>query len=63
MDSLAADMILVKRYSYPEDVVGRPSFLASSESDYMTGQLIMIGGGMPLGAKRCQQARVPLFRR
>ncbi len=46
MDRLAEDMILMKRYSYPEDVVGTAAFLASSESDYMTGQLIMIDGGM-----------------
>ena len=46
MDSLAEDMILLGRYSYPEDIVGTASFLASSESDYMTGQLIMIDGGM-----------------
>ena len=46
MDSLAENMILMKRYSYPEDVVGTASFLASAESDYMTGQLIMIDGGM-----------------
>ena len=46
MDSLAENMILMKRYSYPEDVVGTASFLASSDSDYMTGQLIMIDGGM-----------------
>ena len=46
MDQLAEDMILLKRYSYPEDVVGTASFLASPESDYMTGQLIMIDGGM-----------------
>lgn len=46
MDSLAANMILMKRYSFPEDVQGTASFLASSESDYMTGQLIMIDGGM-----------------
>jgi len=39
-------MILMKRYSYPEDVVGTASFLASADSDYMTGQLIMIDGGM-----------------
>ncbi len=48
MDSLAEDMILMKRYSYPEDVLGTASFLASSDSDYMTGQLIMIDGGMVL---------------
>ena len=46
MDELAKDMILLKRYSYPEDIVGTASFLASGESDYMTGQLIMIDGGM-----------------
>jgi meso-butanediol dehydrogenase/(S,S)-butanediol dehydrogenase/diacetyl reductase len=46
MDQLAEDMILMKRYSYPEDIVGTASFLASSESDYMTGQLLMIDGGM-----------------
>ncbi len=46
MDSLAENMILMKRYSYPEDVVGTASFLASPESDYMTGQLLMIDGGM-----------------
>jgi len=46
MDQLAEDMILLKRYSYPEDVVGTASFLASPDSDYMTGQLLMIDGGM-----------------
>ncbi|MEO8425442.1 MAG: SDR family oxidoreductase, partial [Actinomycetota bacterium] len=46
MDSLAENMILMKRYSYPEDVVGTAAFLASADSDYMTGQLIMIDGGM-----------------
>ena len=46
MDSLAENMILMKRYSYPEDVVGTASFLVSPDSDYMTGQLIMIDGGM-----------------
>jgi len=46
MDQLAENMILMKRYSYPEDVIGSASFLASSESDYMTGQLFMIDGGM-----------------
>ncbi|WP_210447969.1 SDR family NAD(P)-dependent oxidoreductase [Vibrio crassostreae] len=46
MDKLAEDMILLGRYSYPEDVTGTASFLASKDSDYMTGQLIMIDGGM-----------------
>ena len=46
MDLLAENMILMKRYSYPEDVVGTAAFLASPDSDYMTGQLLMIDGGM-----------------
>ncbi len=46
MDSLAENMILMKRYSYPKDVVGTAAFLASEDSDYMTGQLLMIDGGM-----------------
>ena len=46
MDQLAENMILMKRYSYPDDVIGTAAFLASPESDYMTGQLIMIDGGM-----------------
>lgn len=46
MDELAKNMILMKRYSYPEDVVGTAAFLASPDSDYMTGQLIMIDGGI-----------------
>lgn len=46
MDQLAETMILMKRYSYPKDVVGTAAFLASPESDYMTGQLLMIDGGM-----------------
>jgi meso-butanediol dehydrogenase/(S,S)-butanediol dehydrogenase/diacetyl reductase len=43
---LAENIILIKRYSYPEDVVVTVSILANSASDYMTGQLIMIDGGM-----------------
>lgn len=46
MDHLAKTMILMKRYSYPDDVKGTAAFLVSPESDYMTGQLIMIDGGM-----------------
>lgn len=46
MDALAENMITMKRYSYPNDVKGTAAFLCSDESDYMTGQLIMIDGGM-----------------
>ncbi|MDI3338816.1 SDR family oxidoreductase [Defluviimonas aestuarii] len=46
MDHLAKTMITMKKYSYPDDVKGTAAFLVSPESDYMTGQLIMIDGGM-----------------
>lgn len=46
MDTIAATAIPLGRYSYPGDIVGTASFLASSESDYMTGQLLQIDGGM-----------------
>ena len=46
MDQLAEKMILMKRYSNPDDIVGTAAFLASPDSDYMTGQLLMIDGGM-----------------
>lgn len=40
--------ILLGRVAQPADVVGTVSFLASSASDYMTGQVLMIDGGMIL---------------
>ncbi len=40
--------ILRGRPAGPEDVVGTALFLASSDSDYMTGQIVMIDGGMVL---------------
>ncbi|SDE21192.1 SDR family NAD(P)-dependent oxidoreductase [Limimaricola pyoseonensis] len=46
MDHLAKTMILMKQLSTPDDVKGTAAFLCSDESDYMTGQLIMIDGGM-----------------
>lgn len=46
MDHLAKTMILMKKLSTPDDVKGTAAFLVSDESDYMTGQLIMIDGGM-----------------
>lgn len=46
MDHLAETMILMKQLSTPDDVKGTAAFLCSDESDYMTGQLIMIDGGM-----------------
>lgn len=40
--------ILLGRYSTPKDVVGVTSFLASPASDYITGQTVMVDGGMVL---------------
>lgn len=43
-----ASSALVGRVSTPDDIVGLAAFLASSESDYITGQVIEIDGGMLL---------------
>jgi meso-butanediol dehydrogenase/(S,S)-butanediol dehydrogenase/diacetyl reductase len=40
--------ILVGRYSQPEDITGVTTFLASTGSDYVTGQTFMVDGGMVL---------------
>ena len=40
------DQIALKRLSKPEDVANVVSFLASSDSDYITGQTIIVDGGM-----------------
>jgi len=40
--------ILKGRVATPEDITGTTSFLASKDSDYMTGQIVMIDGGMTL---------------
>jgi len=36
------------RLEVPEDVANLVAFLASSQSDYMTGQAINISGGMEM---------------
>ena len=38
--------ILLGRVSTPEDCAGIAAYLASSDSDYMTGQCIQVDGGM-----------------
>ena len=40
--------ILIGRPAQPEDIAGTALFLASADSDYMTGQVVMIDGGMVL---------------
>ena len=40
--------ILRGRVATPQDITGTTTFLAAAESDYMTGQIVMIDGGMTL---------------
>jgi len=40
--------ILKGRVAKPQDITGTTTFLASRASDYMTGQIVMIDGGMTL---------------
>jgi meso-butanediol dehydrogenase/(S,S)-butanediol dehydrogenase/diacetyl reductase len=47
MEEFAAD-ILKGRVATPRDITGTTNFLASKDSDYMTGQIVMIDGGMTL---------------
>jgi meso-butanediol dehydrogenase/(S,S)-butanediol dehydrogenase/diacetyl reductase len=47
MEEFAAD-ILKGRVAQPADITGTTTFLASCDSDYMTGQIVMIDGGMTL---------------
>ena len=47
MEEFSAE-ILRGRVATPQDITGTTTFLASSDSDYMTGQIVMIDGGMTL---------------
>ena len=47
MEEFSAE-ILKGRVAKPEDITGTTTFLASKDSDYMTGQIVMIDGGMTL---------------
>ena len=40
--------ILKGRVAQPADIIGTTTYLASADSDYMTGQIVMIDGGMTL---------------
>jgi meso-butanediol dehydrogenase/(S,S)-butanediol dehydrogenase/diacetyl reductase len=43
---LYASAITLGRKSVPEDLIGISVFLASEDSDYMTGQLVSVDGGL-----------------
>jgi 3-oxoacyl-[acyl-carrier protein] reductase len=45
MRKLAIPNRSIQRVQYPEDLVGTVVFLASSDSDYITGQTIVVDGG------------------
>jgi meso-butanediol dehydrogenase/(S,S)-butanediol dehydrogenase/diacetyl reductase len=47
MEEFSAE-ILKGRVARPADITGTTTFLASKDSDYMTGQIVMIDGGMTL---------------
>ena len=47
MEEFSSD-ILKGRVATPRDITGTTTYLASQDSDYMTGQIVMIDGGMTL---------------
>jgi meso-butanediol dehydrogenase/(S,S)-butanediol dehydrogenase/diacetyl reductase len=47
MEEFAAE-ILKGRVATPSDITGTTTFLASQDSDYMTGQIVMIDGAITL---------------
>lgn len=47
MENFASE-ILKGRVAQTRDITGTTTFLASADSDYMTGQIVMIDGGMTL---------------
>lgn len=47
MEEFSAE-ILKGRVATPSDITGTTTFLAAKDSDYMTGQIVMIDGGMTL---------------
>ena len=43
---MTANMQVIKRTQEPEDLVGLVSFLASDDAGFMTGQTLMVDGGL-----------------
>jgi gluconate 5-dehydrogenase len=50
------DRIPVKRYGQPHDLDGAVVFLASESSRYVTGQTLLVDGGISTGATRATVA-------
>jgi NAD(P)-dependent dehydrogenase (short-subunit alcohol dehydrogenase family) len=48
LDEIQLPQRCLKRPAYPEDIVGTAIFLASDDSNFITGQLIVHDGGMSL---------------
>jgi meso-butanediol dehydrogenase/(S,S)-butanediol dehydrogenase/diacetyl reductase len=48
VDALAEERAILRRASTPQDLVGATTFLASAKSDYITGQNLMVDGGVRL---------------
>jgi NAD(P)-dependent dehydrogenase (short-subunit alcohol dehydrogenase family) len=47
--SMIVERTAVKRIGQPEDIAGAAVYLASNESDYLTGHVMVIDGGWTLG--------------
>ncbi len=47
--SMVVDRTALKRVGQPEDIAGGAVYLASDESDYLTGDVMVIDGGWTLG--------------
>jgi len=43
---------LARRFGMPEDLVGVAHFLSSEASDFMTGQIVLVDGGLMAGSDR-----------
>jgi 3-oxoacyl-[acyl-carrier protein] reductase len=49
-DTIEKKLIPAKRMGKPEDIAHAAAFLASREAAYITGQVIIVDGGLSLGA-------------